>query len=528
MNAPEKPVAELAAASSRIERLAANGDFGHPTAAVEIVETHISWILLTGDFAYKIKKPVDLGFLDFSTLDARQHYCRAELDLNRRFAPDLYLDVVPIGEPDGRPTIGATPAVEYAVRMRQFPARARLDRQIDLGLITVDDMRAFGAALAQLHERTPAVNMATHLSESDRIAVPVRDNFTALREHYRHGAMRERIDALADTCDHDLQRLAATFRQRRVAGRIRECHGDLHLQNLVRIDGVITPFDGIEFDANLRCIDVMNEVAFLLMDTMLRDRADLGFSFLNRYLEVSGDYAGIPVLSFYTVYRSLVRAKIAVLQPRTAAERDAQVERHVALAERITDPSRRPLLVICRGLSGSGKTWLSERLLPIMPAIRLRSDIVRKHLHDLPELADSGSPVGAGLYDADATTATYAALAAHADDCLSAGYDTIIDATCLRRAERSHLYAAADRCGAEFAILDCSADTATLTERIAHRQASAADASEANQNVLAWQQAHAEPLSAKERRHAVPVDTRGDLPLAEIMAQLRAAAGSGP
>ncbi len=528
MNDPGHPADELAAATRRIERLAAGGDFGHPTTTVEIVETHISWVLLTGDFAYKIKKPVALSFLDFSTLDARQHFCRAELDLNRRFAPDLYLDVVSIGEPDGRPTIGATPAVEWAVRMRQFPATARLDRQIELGLITIDDMRIFGASLAHLHQRTPAPEATAHWGTPDQVAMPVRDNFTALRAQYPHGVLRKRIDALADRSEGELRRLEATFRTRRAAGRIRECHGDLHLENLVCLDGVITPFDGIEFDPGLRCIDVMNEVAFLLMDTLLRGRSDLGYAFLNRYLEVSGDYAGIPVLPFYTVYRCLVRAKIAVLRRQTVTECNTAVERYVGLAEHTANPARPPLLVICRGLSGSGKTWLSERLLPILPAIRIRSDIVRKQLHDIAELETSGSAVGAGLYDADATAATYAALAAHAGESLAAGYETIVDATCLRRREREQLRAVARRCGARFAILDCSADASTLAERITRRRAARADASEADLDVLAWQQAQAEPLSDAERRHAVPVDTGNILPLTEIVTRLRAAADAGP
>jgi len=280
-------------AEQLVRSLVDNGDFGHATSAIKIIETHISWVLLTGEYAYKIKKPVDLGFLDFSTLDLRHEYCLLELDLNRRFTPELYLDVVPIGGHPDRPAIGATPALEWAVLMRQFPNAARLDRQIEQGLVSTDDMQVFGESLARLHDQSPAlIGDADSYGSARAISGPVKDNFTVLRKHCSETAVTDRLDELADWCTQELARLAPTIPDRQVTGRVRECHGDLHLENLVRLDDRITPFDCLEFDAALRCIDVINEVAFLLMDTLRIGRQDLGFSFAAVLLRLSLPRAG--------------------------------------------------------------------------------------------------------------------------------------------------------------------------------------------------------------------------------------------
>jgi len=510
-----------------VRSLIDHGDFGHATTAVEIVETHISWVLLTGEYAYKIKKPVDLGFLDFSTLDLRHKYCLLELELNRRFAPDLYLDVVPIGGCSDQPVIGGTPTLEWAVRMRQFPADARLDRQIEQGHVSCNDMRDFGETLARLHDRSPALQTDDARDPVKVLSGLIEDNFAVLRKYRAEPAMEERLSRLASWCAQELTRLAATIRERQKTGRVRECHGDLHLENLVLLNDRITPFDCIEFDEALRTIDVINEVAFLLMDTLHIERRDLGFSFLNRYLEVSGDYPGTALLPLFCVYRCLVRAKITTLrQAQQDDGGDTALTRYIDLAECLAHSDQQPCLIICRGLSGSGKTYLSSRLLTIMPAIRIRSDLVRKQLHAIGELESSGSDIGEGLYDADITSQTYQALAEFSAIALTAGYDVIVDATCLHQANRAALRSVAHKCTARFAILDCTADTRILAERIKSRRMAGHDASEADLAVFDWQQANLEPLSADEQRQSLTVDTGRNPVPAEIAQQLRKIATS--
>lgn len=521
---------EVTVAARFVRSLVDDGDFGHVTSAIEIVETHISWILLTGEYAYKIKKPVDLGFLDFSTLDARHEYCLLELELNRRFTPGLYLDVVPIGGRPDKPVIGATPALEWAVRMRQFPDDARLDRQIERGRVSIDDMEIFGESLARLHDRSPALT-AEHdpRGSVNAISRPVKDNFAVLRKYCTGAIVCDRLDSLDNWCAREFTRLAPTIRDRHSSGRVRECHGDLHLENLIRLGDRIMPFDCIEFDATLRGIDVINEIAFLFMDTLRIERQDLGYSFLNRYLEVSGDYPGMAMLPFYCIYRCLVRAKIAVLRraqhhdagSNVASDVDADVIRYIELAERLAGPDHEPCLVICRGLSGSGKTYLSGQLLSIMPAIRIRSDIVRKQLLKVGELESSGSAVGKGLYGPDVTSLTYEMLARFSAIALTAGYDVIVDATFLRRTDRASLQSIAGNCAAGFTILDCSADDRVLAERIQMRNATRRDASEADLTVLDWQRENLEPLSGSEQRHVLAVDTGRHLAVDEIARQLR-------
>jgi hypothetical protein len=509
-------------AEQLVHSLVDNGDFGHATSAIKIIETHISWVLLTGEYAYKIKKPVDLGFLDFSTLDLRHEYCLLELDLNRRFTPELYLDVVPIGGHPDRPAIGATPALEWAVLMRQFTSAARLDRQIEQGLVSTDDMQVFGESLARLHDQSPSlIGDADSYGSTRAISDPVKDNFTVLRKHCTETAVSDRLDDLADWCTQELARLTPTIPDRQATGRVRECHGDLHLENLVRLDGWITPFDCLEFDAALRCIDVINEVAFLLMDTLRIGRQDLGFSFLNRYLEVSGDYPGTAMLPFYCVYRCLVRAKVAVLRRDHDTGSNADVNRYLELAVRLAGQDHEPCLVICRGLSGSGKTHLSQKLLSSMPAIRIRSDIVRKRLLRIGELESSGSAVGKGLYDPEITAKTYGTLARFAAIALTAGYDVIVDATFLRRADRISLQTVATNSKARFAILDCTAEERILAERVEKRHATGHDASEADLAVLDWQRANLEPLSEDEQRRTLTVDTGRHSAVDEIARRLR-------
>jgi len=334
-----KPDKDVTTAAKLVHSLINNGNFGHPVTSIELVETHISWVLLTGQYAYKIKKPVDLGFLNFSTLAARHKFCLIELELNRRFAPEIYLDVVSIGGRPDQPEIGASPVLEWAVRMHQFPPDARLDRQIKQGHISADDLWIFGASLAHLHAQS-TVFTDTSFDSIEAISKPSEDNFTLLSAHCQESNLPEQLSLLAKWSATELTRLSRTIKDRQATGKTRDCHGDLHLENLVRLDDRIAPFDCIEFDVALRRIDVINEVAFLFMDTVRIGRQDLGYSFLNRYLEVSGDYPGIALLPFYSIYRCLVRAKIAILRQSQTRKIDTQTDvvNYIKLAQLIRHP----------------------------------------------------------------------------------------------------------------------------------------------------------------------------------------------
>lgn len=481
--------------------------YDHAVGQVQLVETHISWVLLTGVYAYKIKKPLDLGFLDFSTLALRQQACADEVRLNRRLAAEMYLDVIAItGSMDAPRIIGpgissrGTP-IEYAVKMRQFPSGAtldRLDERGELGTVQIDQI---AARLARFHreecERAPADSA---WGEPETIARPVTENFQLLIERCNDPAENRCLAVLQIWSDAEHTRLARLMQERKRKGMIRECHGDLHLGNLAWVDGQIVIFDCIEFDPALRWIDVISEVAFCFMDLLHRRHSGLAMRFLNAWLESSGDYEGIALLRYYAVYRALVRAKVAALRAEQSGDSDAsraEVSACLLLAEQLTQnmPTQ---LWITHGLSGSGKTTFSQTLLQDYGMIRLRSDIERKRLAGQDVLAHSGAGIGQGLYTQEAGRRTYRHLARLVERLLTTGWPVIVDAAFLERWQRDLFREVAQRRGLRLNILNLNADPATLRERVIQRAAQGQDASEADLRVLQHQLETGQPLGIDE------------------------------
>ena len=412
---PSVPNAK-ANASDQARLVAALADparFGPECASVAVLETHISYVLLTGPYAYKLKKAVDLGFLDFTTLEARRFFCEQELKLNRRLAPALYLDVVAITGTLDDPVIGGSgPVLEYAVKMREFPQDALASRVLarnELGAARYRHVGGQGRGVPRRGRSGPADGPFGTPDGILRIALA---NFNALRLAPATPAEQRAIAALEAWTRNEHAARSADFHARRQQGFVRECHGDLHLGNIAVIDGEITVFDCIEFNDAMRWIDVMSEVAFTAMDLQDRGHAALAHRFVNAYVEITGDYAGLAVLRFYLVYRALVRAKIALLraiqlspgEARAAlyAERDG----YVRLAEGYAQ-SPAPAIVITHGVTGCGKTTLSQALLEQVGAVRIRTDVERKRLQGIAPTARSDAAAAKELYSADATRRTY-------------------------------------------------------------------------------------------------------------------------
>lgn len=484
----------------------------HPAERVELIETHISYVLLAGDFAYKIKKPVSLPFVDCSTLEARRRCCEDELRLNRRLAAALYLDVVPIGGTPQAPVVGMDPAIEYAVKMVRFPSSELLDELIRHDQLSASMFRDLAERIAEFH----AGLVPTTGSAPEETARRNVESFLPVIA----ASERDRLESIGEWLRAQCLELAQDLRQRERAGHIRECHGDLHLGNLVRIENRIVPFDCIEFSSALRCIDTIDEVAFLVMDLLARGHADLAFAFLNRYLEKSGDYAGVRLLRFYLIHRALVRSYVREL---AATSDNPVVSRpYLQLAEKLTQVPR-PLLVITRGLSGSGKTTITEPLISRLPAIRIRSDLVRKRLHGLQETARTSSNVGAGLYTESRSQKTYQVLADYVAALLDGGFNVIVDAAFLKRAQRRQFGEIAARCNARFVVLDLCADELLLRERITARYARNRDASEANVAVLEYQLENDEPVTDAESGLVIKVDTANPVDTDRLAMKLLAA-----
>jgi len=488
--------------------------YPHPVQAVRLIETHCAWVLLTGEFAYKIKKPVDFGFLDFSTLEKRRFYCEEEIRLNRRFAPQVYLDVVAVGGTVQQPRIAAAGvALEYAVRMRQFADGGLLSQLAAQQRLQRAHIDQLVEVIGRFHQNAAHASMDSGYGEPGRIHHWVQENFEHIRPALDEARDIERLEHLRRWSEQERRRIDGVLAQRRQGGFIRECHGDLHLGNITLIEDRVTPFDCVEFNPELRWIDLMSEAAFLIMD--LDDRGYSGFAhhFLNRYLQHTGDYAGLAVLRYYLVYRALVRAKVAVLRraqtaPGSEPFRQATTDyrQYAQLAADYLAPHD-ARLVITHGLSGSGKSTVAAQLCEHTGMIQIRSDIERKRLAGLAADGRSGSGVGDGLYTADRTQQTYRQLATLAGRVLQAGYSVIVDATFLEQARRGEFQTLATSLQVPFVILHCEADDAELERRVLARAAAGTDPSEAGLEVLYAQRRIRQPLTADELRHTVAVDT---------------------
>lgn len=488
--------------------------FDHPVMSFTVVETHISWVLLTGERAYKIKKPVDLGFLDFSTLAKRKHYCEEELRLNRRLAPQFYLEVVPICGSAATPQLrGDGEVIEYAVMMQQFPGEAQLERVAAAGRLLPRHIDNLAETVADFHARVDVASAELRYGEPLRVLQPVLENFDYLDACCTNLDDKDALAGLQYWCTTSHTRLTPLLQQRKAEGFVRECHGDMHLANMFLWQDKVMLYDCIEFNPELRWIDVISEIAFLTMDLRDRDHVALARRFLNRYLQHTGDYAGLALLDFYQVYRAMVRAKVACIrlhqshlneQQRRQAQQDTL--QYLQLARQFTRPTS-PALLITHGLSGSGKTFLTQALLEAMDVIRVRADIERKRLFGYAALASTGSAPNQGLYTPAASEQTYARLAGLARVVIDAGYTAIVDAAFLSRSRRDAFHQLALELKVPFLILNFQASEPTLRERIMARTAAGHDASEADLQVLAQQLQTREPLGEDELPYCINIDS---------------------
>ncbi|MCB1625045.1 MAG: AAA family ATPase [Pseudomonadales bacterium] len=483
--------------------------YPHRVGTIELIETHISWVLLTGDYAYKIKRPVQYSFVDFRSLASREFYCREELRLNRRYAPDLYLDVCPIARRDGTIHMGgAGTIIEYAVRMRQFDPAQELASLVERQAVSTDELRGFGASLGALHATAP---VAANRREPDRTSRVVLGNITECRAALSTSAARASLDRIAVRLRRQLETRLGLIAQRARTGFIRECHGDLHTRNVARIGNQLTAFDCLEFEPEFRTIDVAQEVAFLAMDLQVLGRADLASAFVNGWLAETGDYQAVELLDLFEAHCALVRAKVCSLSlQRQSVSDQAALRQHRdryidQAATRLARAS--PELILMHGLSGSGKSWLAERLALAMPAVQLRSDLERKRRAGLTAQQRSGSRPGEGLYQSDQTAATYAHLLELAAAVLRGGRSVLVDATFMTRAARAQFVALGARFATRPRLIECRAPDHVLQQRLLARERSGDDPSDADLAVLAWQRAHAEPVTATEGLDVLVVDT---------------------
>jgi hypothetical protein len=515
-----------------IQALSDRSVYEHPTTEIAVLQTHISWVVLTGPYAYKIKKPVNLGFVDFSTLAKRHFFCHEELRLNRRLAPQLYLEVVPLyGTPAAPCFHGPGAPIEYAVKMHQFAQDQLLSYLIAEGQLHGTHIDQLVQEVSAFHASIETADPGSHFGTPEAIYAPVQENFQHLVEAIDDPRRHAHVSELAGWCQRTFAAHRADFVARQQEGFVRECHGDMHLGNMILLDNHVVIFDCIEFNDALRWIDVVSDVAFLVMDLADRGRPDLAHRFLNGYLEATGDYGGLVLLPFYCTYRAMVRAKVAAIRlgqgelpPTEVAHVREEFGSYLALAEQYTRPSR-PRLWITHGVSGSGKTHYTARLVEATGAVRLRSDVERKRLFGLAPLERSAAQSDLQLYTPAATERTYAQLAQLTARVVQAGFAVVVDATFLQRAQRQAFRHLAAQLGVPCTILDFQAPEETLQRRVAQRNAHANDASEADLAVLADQLVAREPLTAEEQASALRIDTDAPQALERLLEAVHTISG---
>lgn len=505
------------------------GAYDHPVERVDCLETHISWILLTGTIAYKIKKPVNLGFVDFSTPERRRWFCQEELRLNRRLAPDLYLGLSPIHGPPERASLhGSGPTLELAVRMRQFPQSALLAAVLDRHGLSTDQLERLADDLAAFHAAAAVAGANDPYGAPELVKAPAVANLEVLAAS--GAAIAAEVAGLKQWTEDSYTALQPTFALRRSQGRIRECHGDLHLGNLLLEEGRIRVFDCLEFSPELRWIDVISDLAFLVMDLEHRDRPDLGAVLLNRWLGRCGDYGGLLTWRWYRVYRSLVRAKVCALRLRqpeldagTATLLQRDLERYLLGARRATSVPA-PALVITQGVSGSGKSHRARQLCQRQGWIQLSSDVERKRRFGTWGQGDS-PPLQGDPYRSSVSADLYGRqLPEQAARILAAGYSVVVDATFLGRDQRRRMEDLARRRRVPFLVLACRSTPEEARRRMAERRQRGGDPSDADGAVLEAQLRCEEPLDDREFLQAL--DVGPELAAGDLIARVQERLGA--
>jgi len=519
---------EVFTSLSLIKSLQDQSLFDHPVTEFKVIETHISLLLLTGQYVYKIKKPVNFGFLDFSTLDKRHFFCEEELRLNRRLAPSLYLDVVTINGSIEYPEVnGHGPVIEYAVKMRQFPQSAQLDRLLQKHGLDNRLIDKLACNVARFHLSTDTLEKESELGELHNVRQPVLENYEQIRANVDDPLIVSLLEKLEYWSMSQLEELTELIRQRKAQGFVRNCHGDMHLRNIALWNDDILIYDCIEFSEFLYWIDVISDISFLVMDLEDRKQDALALRFLNSYLELTGDYEGLRLLCFYKVYRALVRAKVDALRIGQEQYGTPDYDRtykdllqYLKLAESYIQPQE-PCLLINHGLSGSGKSVTTRLILEKFSAIQIRSDVERKRLFQVKDVDNSESAIVQDLYTTAATDRTYGRLLDLARCLLTSGLSVVIDAANLEFPRRHQFIELARLLSIPCFILDYRASAETLRKRVKLRMQQGNDISDATLEVLEHQIADYKPLSEDEKLFTIEIDTEKEINVDGIVKELR-------
>ena len=488
--------------------------YPEPTSTVEVRETHISLVFLTDRYAYKIKKPVSLGFLDFSTLDQRRFYCEQELTLNRRLSSGVYLEVVTLRRDNQHYAFGDHGQVlEYALKMRRLSADRSLEALLQSDQVTPEMIRAIARRLAVFHTDHSLPRASGSYGTLEQVRADWEENFAQTADAVGRSLSQHTYMAIQQAVTAFISRHADWFVQRVQDGRIRDCHGDLRAEHIYFEPGQMQMIDCIEFNQRFRFIDVCSEVAFLAIDLERLGFPQMAHGFVRAYVQDSKDVSMYRLLDFYRCYRAYVRGKVTSIRlqaspsPDLRARLECRAKSYYRLAAHYAERLTRPVLILTMGFIASGKSTVADGVAAALGLQRFSSDRVRKELAGVAP--ESFQPVvyGEGLYSATMTQRTYDALADLAGQALRRGDSVVLDASFSKRAERRRMATLARETGARCCVLECWAPEATLRVRLREREHSPASISDAREEILSQFLRDYEPLQADENICCVHLDT---------------------
>lgn len=486
--------------SNLFEKMQEPDFYPHPVETpIQVEQTHASYVFLTGEYAYKVKKSVDFGFFDYSTVDKRQHFCQEEIRLNQALAPEIYLEVIPITQTaDDYILNGAGETVEYTLKMCQFPQECLWNNLFESGKLTPDLMTELGRVVANFHLKAYTDEYIRSFGTIGKIKPAFTENYRQSEPYINRGQTQQQFDETKQFTDHFFTTEQDLLARRREQNWIRECHGDLHLKNICLWQGEVRLFDRIEFNEPFRFVDVMYDVAFAKMDLDVRQRPDLGNAFLNTYIEHTGDWEGLQVLPLYLTRQAYVRGKVTsfLIDDPDVSETQkenaiAKASRYYKLAWQYTQRNQGKLWMMS-GLSGSGKTTIARQLARQEDAIHIRSDAVRKHLAGIG-LNEKGDD---SMYSPQMSQKTYDRLLELGKILVQRGFKVILDAKYDRVALRQPVIEFSQNQQIPLEILHCHAPLEVLRDRLAARTK---DISDATPDLLQRQQANAEPFTEAEQ-----------------------------
>jgi len=444
------------------------------TGKIELMQTQMSFVFLTKEFVYKVKKAVDLGFLDYTTLEKRQFFCRKEVELNRRLCPGAYLGVVPVTRDKGAVRVGGRgETIEYAVKMRRLPQEKMMNVLLPDNGVSAEMITGVAKKLAAFHKEAETNEEISAFGEIKAVTRNTDENFDQTGKYIGRTISKDSYQSIKEYTDSFVEQNAPLFNRRIKESRIRDCHGDLHAAHICFTDDICI-YDCIEFNDRFRYCDIASEMAFLAMDLDHYGRADLSRSLLKAYVTESGDKELLRLLGFYKCYRAYVRGKVEGFKLDDPYIADDEKKQTLEVAASYFDLARaytraRPVLFITVGLVGTGKSTLAQALAKRLGLVVIASDVTRKQLAGVPLKEHRFDGFDGGIYSAELSRKTYDKMFSAAGDILGEGGSVVLDASFIRAEERLKAKRLAGETGADFYIIECQLDEANIKERLARR-----------------------------------------------------------